>query len=63
MNDVVDRASGSTCCVSIDGVVLRNKTAKVGLIDGWRGHLRMIGQMREARRNLEESDGIGCAAR
>ena len=63
MNYVTDRGHGKTCCVPLAGLDFRQKTAKVGVVQGWLQHLAMARQMSDARASLEASDGRRCEIR
>jgi polyisoprenyl-phosphate glycosyltransferase len=63
VNYIVDRASGQTCLVPLQGLDFRNKTAKVGIVRGWLAHLAMAREMADARASLEASDGLACRVR
>jgi hypothetical protein len=60
INFTVERNGGRTVLVTFDGVSMRTKSQKTGYIAGVRGHLRMLGQMRRARLELERSGGCSC---
>ncbi len=60
INHTIERHGGRTVIVTFKGVTMRTKSNKVGYIDGIRGHMRMLGQMRRAREALERSGGCSC---
>lgn len=60
INFLVDQNGGSTCLVPMPGVTIRNKTQKVGVVEGWIRHFRMARQMRDAHRSLRETNGQAC---
>jgi glycosyltransferase involved in cell wall biosynthesis len=57
MNDVARRAERKVGCVLLEGLQIRNKTAKAGWFSGMAGHVRMAREIKRAERALARSDG------
>lgn len=62
MNDAVRRGSGKTCLLYMQGVGIRSKVDKVGIIQGVKGHWRMFKQIVGAKKALGDSGGCSCAS-
>lgn len=60
MNDVVHRNGGRAALVFFDGVSMRTKSQKTGLIRGVQDHFRMARQIAQTRRALNSTRGLSC---
>jgi len=63
INNVVDRAGGTTVLMPMSGVTIRNKIGKVGWVGGMLGHLKMFAEMERTHASLRASDGTACSPR
>jgi hypothetical protein len=60
LNHTVSLHGGKTALVQFEGVTMRTKSDKDGLLRGVRGHFKMLGQMKRAAMALERSGGCSC---
>lgn len=60
MNDVCTRRGGRAAHIFLDGVAMRTKSEKTGLVNGVRDHLKMARQIFRTRRALARSGGFSC---
>ena len=60
MNDAVKRIGGHVACVPMDGVTIRNKTKKVGVLDGTIRNIKMMWHIGSTSRSLRRSCGTTC---
>jgi len=60
MNHVVTSKGGRTALVLLDGVAMRTKSEKTGLLRGITDHLKMARQIVATRRALRKSGGLSC---
>jgi glycosyltransferase involved in cell wall biosynthesis len=57
MNDIARRAERKVGCVLLEGLEIRNKTAKFGWFSGMARHVKMAGEIRRAERALARTNG------
>lgn len=60
MNDICHRHGGKTALLFFEGVSMRTKSDKNGLVHGLRGHWKMTKQILETRKALRSSGGLTC---
>ncbi len=60
MNDAARRSGKRVGCVMLDGLSIRNKTAKTGFFSGMRAHWKMAREIKRTERQLEaDPDPLG----